>query len=39
MTSPRTNYYIHFCKKRNCKTEFAQALTDSASGESLYDID
>ena len=36
---PLDELYIHFCKKRNCKTEFAQALTDSASGDSLYDID
>ena len=36
---PLDELYIHFCKKRNYKTEFAQALTDSASGDSLYDID
>lgn len=36
---PLDELYIHFCKERNCKTEFAQALTNSASGDSPSDID
>lgn len=36
---PLDEYYIFFCKKQNCKTEFSQSLTNSASVDSPYDIE
>ena len=36
---PLDEFHIHFCKERNCKTEFAEGLTVSASGHAPYHDD